>query len=91
MVCVVVVVVDGGLAAFGAAAAFLALLVIVLGLICSDRLWLNHVSDWLSALILTACALARFSVLGVVMIGDVRAVWGGLVDVSFSRNIRRLL
>ena len=83
--------VGGGRAASGAAASLLILFVIVLVWICSDKLWIKRSSDWLSAFILTACALARFSVLGVVIIDDVLVVLGGSIVVRFLRNIRRLL
>ena len=88
---VVFVVVDGGLAAFGAAASLLVLLVIVLVWIRSDRLWLKRLSDWLSAFIFAAFALAIFGVIGVVIVDHVLVVLGGSVVIRFLRNIWRLL
>ena len=87
----VFILVDGVVAAVGAAAALLFLLGIVLGLIRSDRLWLKHLSDCLSASIFTAFALAIFGVIGVVIIDDVLVVLGGSVGVCFVQNVRRLL
>ena len=88
MVCVVA---DGGLAAFGAAASFLVLLVIVFIWIRSDRLWLKRLSDWLSAFNFSAFALAIFGVIGVVINDDVLVVLCGSVVACFLWNIRRLL